>query len=270
MKLGIGSFTYPWAVGIVGHAPPRALTAFDLIERAFELSVRVVQIGDNLPLDRLSIREQEALAAAARGARIDLEAGTRGIEPAHLRGYLDIALRLGSPILRVVVDTADRHPSPDEVVATLRGLLPDFERARVCLAIENHDRFPARALARIIAELGSAWVGVCLDTVNSFGALEGPEAVVEALAPWTVNLHLKDFDISRAPSQLGFTISGRPAGQGRLDIPWLLSRLRRAGRDPNAIVELWTPMSDDLERTVALETQWALESISYLRTLVPE
>lgn len=31
---------------------------------------------------------------------------------------------------------------------------------------------------------------------------------------------------------MGFTIEGRPAGQGRLDVPRLLGELRRYGRDP--------------------------------------
>ena len=69
--------------------------------------------------------------------------------------------------------------------------------------------------------------GVCLDTVNSFGALEGPAVVVEALAPLAVNLHVKDFVVTRHSSQMGFTVEGRPAGQGSLDVPWLFRELSR-------------------------------------------
>jgi sugar phosphate isomerase/epimerase len=65
-------------------------------------------------------------------------------------------------------------------------------------------------------------------------------------------------------------IEGRPAGQGRLDVPWLLKRLKEAGRDPNAILELWTPEQDSLEATIAKEDAWARESIEYLRTLIPD
>ncbi len=100
-------------------------------------------------------------------------------------------------------------------------------------------------------------VGICLDTVNSFGALEGPAVVVENLGPLTVNLHLKDFAVRRAGHKMGFTVEGTPAGDGRLDIPWLLGRLRELGRDPNAILELWVPPEADLEKTVAKELEWA-------------
>ncbi len=265
MRLGIGSYTYPWAIGIAGHPPDRPLTAADLLKKAADLGVGVVQICDNLPLDRMGEQDLNALAADARARGIAIEVGTRDIRPDHLRIYLALARRLGSPILRVVVDAEEHRPSPDEVVALLTPLLPEFERAGVCLAIENHDRFAARVLAGIVDRLGSAHVGVCLDTVNSFGALEGPEAVVEALAPFTVNLHVKDFEIHRAGSQLGFTVEGRPAGQGRLNVPWLLERLRAAGRDPNAILELWTPPAADLPATIAREDTWARESIAALR-----
>ena len=122
-------------------------------------------------------------------------------------------------------------------VTTIEGLLPEFERAGVVLAIENHDRFKARTLAGMLERLGSEHVGICLDTVNSFGALEGPEVVVDVLGPWTVNLHVKDFAIFRAGHLMGFTVEGRPAGQGRLDVPWLLQKLHELGRDPNAIID---------------------------------
>ncbi len=114
------------------------------------------------------------------------------------------------------------------------------------------------------------WVGICLDTVNSFGALEGPQVVVDTLGPLTVNLHVKDFTIFRASHMMGFTVEGRPAGQGKLDIPWLLGELKRHGRECNAILELWTPPESSLDETIRKEQQWAEESVTYLRKLIED
>ena len=83
--------------------------------------------------------------------------------------------------MRVVIDTQDHHPAPAEVVATLRTVMPAFERAGVCLAVENHDRFPAATLAAILDQVGSQCVGICLDTANSIGCLENLETVLGAL-----------------------------------------------------------------------------------------
>jgi sugar phosphate isomerase/epimerase len=140
----------------------------------------------------------------------------------------------------------------------------------VCLALENHDRIPARHLARIVEHIGSPNVGICLDTVNSFGALEGPEVVIEALTPWTVDLHLKEFTVRRFPHKMGFTVEGRPLGQGRLDVPWLLAKLEEQDRDPNAILEQWTPPADTLKATIAREAAWVAESVAFARRFIPD
>ena len=264
MRLGIGSYTYGWAVGA-----PCPMTAMDLLNRAAALGVGLVQVADNLPLHALSDGDLDRFADRASGMGIRVEVGTRGIAPDHLRTYLHLAQRLGSPILRVVIDSADHRPPVDEIVGTLQALMPAFERGGVVLAIENHDRFPAGVFARMLERIGSDYAGICLDTVNSFGALEGPEVVVDVLGPWAVNLHIKDFGIQRASHGMGFTVEGRPAGQGRLNVPWLLERLD-VGRDLNAILELWTPPEETLAATMAKEQAWAVESIAYLRQYIPD
>jgi sugar phosphate isomerase/epimerase len=110
---------------------------------------------------------------------------------------------------------------------------------------------------------------VCLDTVNSFAALEPPDVVVKTLGPYTLNLHVKDFDVARVQSQLGFSILGRPAGKGRLDIPGTVVLLREMGRNPNAILELWTPFEESVEETVKKEDEWAADRLKYLQTMIP-
>jgi sugar phosphate isomerase/epimerase len=268
MRLGLGSYAYAWAIGIAGYPPAQPLDAFAFVRRAAALGMRVAQIADNLPLHTLSETDIERLQQETRAFGLQIEVGTRGIAPEHLRTYLKLAERLGSPILRTVVDRADHYPEPEEVIATLRDLMPEFEQAGITLALENHDRFQVRTLVDILRQIYSLKVGVCLDTVNSFGAAEGPEAVVEALTPYVVNLHIKDFTIRRHRHMLGFEVEGTPAGQGMLDIPWLLGRLRDCGRDPNAILETWPPPEADLTQTIAKEDAWVRESIQYLRTLI--
>lgn len=269
MKLGLSTYTYTWAIGVPGRLPARPMTALDLVDRAQQLGVHVLQFADNLPLDQLPPAALEELAHSAVERGIQVEVGTRGIAADHLRGYLALAKRFNSPILRVVIDTASHHPSPEEAAALLHPLRSEFEDAGVTLAIENHDRFYVSQLAEMVRGLGN-WVGICLDTVNSFGALEGPQEVVDVLGPLTVNLHFKDFTIFRASHMMGFMVEGRPAGLGKLDAPWLLAELKRYGRDCNTILELWTPPEDTLEATILKEQRWAEESIHYLRTLIPD
>ena len=270
MRLGIGSYTFGWAVGTDRHRPPGALSATDLVIRAKALGASVVQLCDNLPEETWSPRKLETLGTAAQDAGIDVEIGTRGSDPSHVRAFVEIARLVGSPVLRVVIDQAGDHPAPDEVVRRLREVQPDLERNSVTLAIENHDRFPAKELAGIVTEVGGS-VGVCLDTANSFGAAEGPEAVVDTLGPLTVNLHLKDFAVVRLPHMQGFTIEGRALGEGQLNVARVLHRLREMGRrDVTAVVELWTPPEAVESATIEKESAWAERSVRMARTMLDE
>ncbi len=268
MKLGLSSYAYTWAVGISGYPPAKPMGALDLLDRAGSLGVHVVQVADNLPLDRLSPNEVDAFAARAVALGIEIELGTRGIAREQIDRYLQLARRTQSRILRVVVDTATHQPGEDEIVATLQGMVPELERAGVCLAIENHDRHEARTLARIIERIASDNVGICLDTTNSFGALEGPVVVVETLAPYAVDLHLKDVVARRAGQMMGFIIEGRPLGQGQMNIPWILQKLQALRRDPHCILELWTPPEAALAETIAKEAAWAQAGVAYMRGFI--
>ena len=270
MRLGIGSFAYAWAVGVFGHEPAAPMTALDLVARAAALDVRLVQFGDNLPLQELSHEELHTLATRAEALRVGIEVGTRGIAPEHLMRYLDLAGFFGSPIVRVVIDTDEHQPGEDEVVRTLAPLMRDFERSGVVLAIENHDRFGAATLAGIIKAIDSPSIGICLDTINSLGALEGPREVIATLAPWVVNLHIKDVIIRRSNETMGFVVEGRPAGEGMIDIPALLAEMNAKARQPDAILELWPPSRAALAEAIAIEDAWVESSIRYLRQLIAE
>ena len=59
------------------------------------------------------------------------------------------------------------------------------------------------------------------------GEGEGVAAVVDTLAPSPLNLHLKEFTVARVSHKMGFVVEGCPAGQGMLNIPWLLEEIRR-------------------------------------------
>jgi 3-oxoisoapionate decarboxylase len=269
VRLGLSSYAYTWSIGVPGHPPRHPLTAMQLLEHASRLDVPVVQIADNLPLHLMPAGDVAALASRAAALGIQVEVGTRGIEPGHLRHYLGLAQRFGSPILRVVIDSAQRRYSSAEATEVLRAQRDAFVAAGVMLAIENHDHIPAAVLARMVQDLGADWTGVCLDTANSLGVLEGPAVVASTLGPWTVNVHVKDIVIARVPHLMGFTVEGRPAGAGQLDLPGLLGSLAAHGRDFSAILELWTPPEPDLEQTIDKEQRWVEESIRFLAPLVP-
>ncbi len=265
MKLGIGSYSVPWHIGIGGWQPDSPLSVEGLLELAHELGVEVVQYCDNLPLHLLEEYRLEALQSQAAEWNIQLEMGTRGLEPTTLERYACLAERFGTPFVRVVVDTADYHPTPEELIRDLQRLRPLFASRGLRLAIENHDRFPAELLMQIVQSAGADWVGICFDTANSLGTLQGPNEALDALCPYVLNLHVKDVRARREEHQLGFRIEGASAGEGVVDIPAILRRVRAANPDANAIIELWTPPQSSLSETIQRERQWLEQSVRFLR-----
>jgi sugar phosphate isomerase/epimerase len=267
VKLGLGSYCFMWAHGVPGQPPPPApVSAFDLVDRCVAHGVRVVQFGPNLPLDGVDL---DALAARTHEAALEVEVGVAGLDVETIQRGVALCATLGASLLRTVDLYSGPQRSAADVERQLRVALPALEDSGVRLAVENA-RTPAADLSAVIDAIGSPWLGVTLDTVNSLAIPEGTREVVNALARHTLCLHVEDFRVDRVWHMMGFTVVGTPAGQGQLDVPWLLDRLRAAGRDPNAILELWVPRQETLDETIALERSWVDASVSYLRRLIPD
>lgn len=265
MRLGISTYTYGWAVGVPGNRPETPLDEQGLLDRANAFGVRLVQFGDNWPLHELSAERADAFRQRIDNEGYTIEVGARGMTIDRLMQYIDLVHNLNSRLLRFVIDEPNYEPDIATVVNLLRNAVPRLEQTGVTLGLENHDRLLAREFADIVERVGSANVGICLDSVNSMGAGEGLMEVVKTLAPYTVNLHLKDFGIRRLPHQMGFQIDGRPAGQGMLNVPWLVEQVSKQGRCQTAIVEQWVVPEPDRAATIAKEAAWATESMNYLQ-----
>jgi 3-oxoisoapionate decarboxylase len=266
MRIGIGSWTYGWAVGVKGYPPPaKPLTALDLLSRAHDFGIGLVQIADNLPLDLLTESQLAELKQRAAEWHIDLEIGTTGVRPEHLLRFLELAQYLEARLVRSLLSDIHSRPDLSQAAAWLREALPAFEAANVCLALENYEMYTSGELAGLVREIDSPCLGVCLDTVNSLGRLETPALVVGELAPFVRSLHVKDFAIARVESRMGYHVTGCPLGEGMLNVDWLLDQLRAAGSVPNMIIELWTPYCGSVEKTIDLEQEWAARSVQFLK-----
>ena len=263
MELGLSSYTFGWAVGVPGQLPARPVDENDLLDRCREHGVKLLQIGDNLPLHHFTTTRLNRLAERAARDGVQLEVGMRGLVTQRVADYAIIARRLGAQLIRIVIDDTGYHPDLKSATALLREAVPLLDG--LTLGIENHDRFPAASLRAMIVAAGSDRIGVCLDTANSLGAGEGLDTIVQVLGPLTVNLHIKDFHIVRVPHLMGFSVEGRPAGKGFLKLPHLLEQLASFNHCRTAVLELWTPPEPCLDDTIIKEAAWAVQSLQYLK-----
>lgn len=266
MRLGISSYTFTWGIGIEGfETPPNPLSVFELLEKAKELEVEVLQICDNIPLRQLDEDTVKRLAIKSKEYGIALEFGTRGLDEDIIFQYIEICRYCRANILRTILIGSEFYDL-DTTVERLKKFIPLLKQYGIVMVLENHSTHTAAQLRQIIRNVNSEHLGICLDTVNSFQNLECPDQVIDTLINISKNIHIKDFDIVRVNGQLGFSIFGTPAGGGKLNIPEILRRIKDT--DISIVLELWTPYESNIVDTIRTEDGWAKESIQYLKDVI--
>jgi sugar phosphate isomerase/epimerase len=204
-----------------------------LARRADDLGLRILASGDFLGGARFG---DEPSVAAER-----------------VNGWLERAVALGSPILRVTSGfyRADLATQPGAieaerrwVIEALRAALPAVRDARVTLALENHADFSASEYRSIFHAVADEQVGVFLDVINPVAALEDPVPVVQELAPFAVAGHVKDFELESIQTEggyhrRGFSVLYRYPGEGVANLAAIWSALGTAlqGRELRLAVE---------------------------------
>lgn len=266
MQAGISSYTYTWAIGVPGKEPKNPMTIYQLMEKAVEFDVSVVQIADNVPLHKFSEKELLEIRKMANENKLQIEVGARGMTSENLTRYIELARFFSSSILRFVIDESGFQPDMEEIHSIIQKVIRTLEKNNIVLAIENHDRILSHEFEEMISIANSPCVAICLDSVNSLGAGEGLETVIERLAPLTANLHVKEFIINRVFHNMGFTVEGCPLGKGMLPLEKMLSEV--PATCTTAILEQWTPPEETLEKTIEKENEWAKESIHKLKKVI--
>jgi sugar phosphate isomerase/epimerase len=268
MQLGISTYSFPWSIGVGSFLPSHPLTSTELLQYASQKDLSFVQFGDNYPLHCLEDYELNELKYKADHLKIKVQVGTRKLTVENVINYISIARILETDFIRIVIDDEDYHPPVNQVIGIINQLLPYLHQSNLRLAIENHDRFPALTLKHIVESTDNDRVAICLDTANSLGAGEGLGEVISVLAPYTFNLHIKDFTVKRMPHKMGFKISGCIAGSGILNIPSVIEQIRKYGRCYSAILELWSDPAPSIEETIQKEKESVEKSIDYMKKLM--
>lgn len=266
--LGVGTYAFRWSIGMRDRVPARAMTPTEIVDAARDAGLELVQFADNLPLHILSDEALSELGRHASNAGIALELGMQGFDPALTGEYLRLAELLGAPLIRIALDAEDARRDVVDIADAFRLLLPACRKAGTRLAIENHFHVPSPKLVEIVRTVDDPMLGVCLDVANSICAHEWPEDTIALLAPYAINLHLKDYRIQPDPYGVGFRIVGVPLGDGSLDIDALFERLGASGRSVNVILEHWLPYQGDSETTLRMEREWLARSAAKARDYV--
>lgn len=258
-QIGLSTYAYFWRIH---ESAVRPMGWRELLEDCARLEVPVFQFCDYAPMLAMSVGEARQVGRFAADRGITLELGTRGLEAAHLRHYLDLAEATGARLVRSMV----RREEADDAVALVGAFLPAYERAGVSVALETYEQVPTSRLVQIVEQVASDHLGICLDPGNCVAALEKPSETVAAAAPYVTNMHIKDFAFSRQDGWVGFSLAGVPLGEGLLDYPAMIAAVDPAGRGINQIIEHWLVWQGDPATTADVEERWTRSNIDYLRS----
>ena len=226
IKLGMDNF----AVRAMGWKAPQ------LIAYAASLKLDSLLISD---LDAFESLEDAALRevwSRANEAKLELVVGTWSICPTstrfknnwgtaeeHLLTGIRVAKALGSPVLRVVLGSAEDRKTEGGIAAriadtvkVLKACEKQAKDAAVKVAVENHaGDLHSWELADLIEQAGRDFVGANIDSGNAAWTLEDPHDVLERLGPVTLSSSLRDDMIWETPD--GAAVAWTAAGEGLID-----------------------------------------------------
>jgi sugar phosphate isomerase/epimerase len=261
--IGLGTYAFFWQ-----HTDqvPQPLSLIGAFEATNELGVDLFQICDYAPLEQMDDAELTDAAAAARDLGLQIELGTKGIEPDRLARFLELAGVFDARLVRSMLYSPDSRPTLSQAGEWLRAALPAYEAAGVDLALETYEQVATADLVGLVARIDSERLGICLDPANVVARLELPRDCVDQTAAHVKNVHVKDFAFARQPGWVGFTYGGAPMGEGLHDYPHLLETVKPRENGVNEVVEHWLSWQGDAETTVRTEREWTRRTIEYLRS----
>ena len=262
---------------------PKRRTTMGLTSDSFQ-SIRFASPQRLLEVDRLMTLAASVGAAGAHGGmtQIDMEWAKRtrqmkedlGMyvevqtflpreDPAVFEHAVKVAKEAGATSLRVVCLLGRRYEMFDTLDGWKQAIvgfhkqiaaaIPIVEKYKMPLGIENHKDWRVDEQVALLRQYDSEYLGVSLDTGNNLTVLDDPMEVVEKLAPFTFNVHLKD--MAALESERGYLLSEVPLGEGMLDIKGMVAAVRRARPDVYFSLEMIT--RDPLEVPCLDEKYWA-------------
>ena len=261
---------------------PTRRTTMGLTSDSFQ-SIRFASPQRLLEVDRLMTLAASVGAAGAHGGmtHIDMEWAKRtrqmkedlGMyvevqtflpreDPAVFEHAVKVAKEAGATSLRVVCLLGRRYEMFDTLDGWKQAIvgfhkqiaaaIPIVEKYKMPLGIENHKDWRVDEQVALLRQYDSEYLGVSLDTGNNLTVLDDPMEVVEKLAPFTFNVHLKD--MAALETERGYLLSEVPLGDGMLDIKSMVAAVRQARPDVYFSLEMIT--RDPLEVPCLDEKYW--------------
>jgi sugar phosphate isomerase/epimerase len=264
------------------------------LERALEGIAKAgfpgVEIGcvcgycEHIQPEKMSPADTDALGAlvAKHGLRIasiaghiDFECPLLGKGPAvaaqgfaKLRARIDVASRLGVPVVNTGVGVASNDEDMDAFYAELRKLLDYAAEKNVKIGVESHAGVSETAAASLAfcREVGHTALGINHDAGNvRYYAGQDPvadlEGVLDEIGEWLIHVHIKDHRGGKGDWDFP------PLGEGDLDLDAIAALYRRLGFPGPYSLEIEFKGPDSSDPTAEIIDAGVADSYRFMKNL---
>ncbi len=165
-------------------------------------------VPPNAYIDDFKKRARDlGIGISGTGVRNNFTTADKAVRDAgvkHIKEYVEVAARLGAPVIRVFADTqmrsqtwetvsngATRDQVQDWISAALKECAEHGKKYRVRIGVQNHGDFlkTGADLMRLVKAVGSEWCGPIVDT--GYFKSRDPYEDIALVAPHAVNWQVK-------------------------------------------------------------------------------
>ena len=227
-------------MGFIDYAAAQGVAGVELLDIFWTDAVREIP----LVKERIAAAGMDVAVYSISNNFIQPEASARTKELADLKRGVDIALELGTNILRVFSGSAREDVTQaqgmDWILEGLTAGAAYAESRGVTLALENHGKFAGRSdqVREIIDAVASPALRVNLDTGNFLPVGQYPTEAAADLADLVVLMHLKDMRRAEGNEAShvfadpdGQLLTGSVIGDGLVDLAAIRAVMDGAGYD---------------------------------------
>jgi sugar phosphate isomerase/epimerase len=235
-------------------------TALELLEKAHSVGAGGTQAG--LANFEPAYLKQVRQRAEQLGMYWEVTAALPGDDPTQFEKTVVAAKEAGAECMRSVNLSGRRYEtfnSLDQWKTFVQTSMVRMERAlrivekhKFPLGIENHKDFIVEEFVPILKKFSSEYFGACIDFGNNMSLLEDPMELIEGLAPYVINTHIKDMAVEEYEE--GFLLSEVPLGQGVVDLKRAVALLKQ--KRPSVKFSLDMLTRDPLKITCLTEKYW--------------
>lgn len=204
-------------------------TAYEYLEFAHALGAGGVQA--TLPSFEPGYLRKVRQRVEELGMYLEITTAMPGPDTAEFERVLAAAREAGAHSVRTVCLSGRRYENFNTLEqwnsfaadsrAKIARIAPIAERLRMPVGIENHKDWTVEEMVPLMQRYASDHLGVCIDWGNNMSLLDDPMDLIEGLAPFAVNSHIKDMAVEECED--GFLLAEVPLGQGMLDLERILA-----------------------------------------------